>query len=386
MPLDQAVLDWEVDRPHRRRERRAPGRGRRRRGPPRHGHAAARGASTRPACAPVGIDLSAFGMIRALQRRSQPGVGAADFVAAPAPPTRTASRASRAPTQPVPRRRDAADGAALLQPRRRRQPRGRPGLQLPLHPDLAVRDRGHRPEARRASRADPRARAPVARSTSASPGPGRGDRGRPRDRRAPPARSLDEGAGKLADELRLSLEYYGAQEARRRGRGDRRLRPGDDDPGPRRAPAARPRPPVRGRPPGGARAARRRHGGPPDPLLRPGAGGLAMRPVNLIPPEERRGDRAAAAHRRAPLRDPRRARRSPLAMVTVLTLTGNGINEREAEVAALEAQEAEADRPRRGARALRRVRRRSRRRATRPSPASPRAASTGSGCCASSRW
>ena len=123
--------------------------------------------------------------------------------------------------------------------------------------------------------------------------------------------ALDEGAAKLVDELRLSLEYYGAQEGAVTVEGDRRLRPRDDDPGlVERLQRELGHPFAVGRPAALA-PSRRRRGGPPDPLLRPGAGGAsAMRPVNLIPPEERRGDRAAAAHRRAPLRDRRRRSRS----------------------------------------------------------------------------
>lgn len=66
-----------------------------------------------------------------------------------------------------------------------------------------------------------------------------------------------------------------------------------------------------------------------------------MRPVNLIPPEERRGDRA-----------PLRTGALPYAIVAVLalaligvtavTLIGNQIKDREAEIAALETREAEA--------------------------------------------
>ena len=63
-----------------------------------------------------------------------------------------------------------------------------------------------------------------------------------------------------------------------------------------------------------------------------------MRPVNLIPPEDRRGDRA-------PLRTGVTsyvivgALAAALIGVTYLVLTGNQINDRESEVASLEAQE-----------------------------------------------
>ena len=68
-----------------------------------------------------------------------------------------------------------------------------------------------------------------------------------------------------------------------------------------------------------------------------------MRPVNLIPPEKRRGDRRPVAHRRAALRDRRRRSRCAVVVVTCMVMTGKQINDREAEVASLEA----AARPRR---------------------------------------
>lgn len=66
-----------------------------------------------------------------------------------------------------------------------------------------------------------------------------------------------------------------------------------------------------------------------------------MRPVNLIPPEERRGQRA-------PMRSGPTAYlvvgalAVALGAVTMMVLTGNTISERKAEVAGLEAEEAEA--------------------------------------------
>ena len=66
-----------------------------------------------------------------------------------------------------------------------------------------------------------------------------------------------------------------------------------------------------------------------------------MRPVNLIPAESRRGSQAAMRTGALPYLI-LAALGVALAMVTVLTLTSNGIKDREAEVAALEVQEAEA--------------------------------------------
>ena len=121
-------------------------------GPARHARGVQSTRSARAGLRPVGIDLSAFGMIRAL---------------APEVPAETAEAARSADEErmPPPARtlRSRAPGEALLQPRRRHQPRRGARRDLPVHPCLAVRGRGDRPEARRAPRADPRARPPVAR-------------------------------------------------------------------------------------------------------------------------------------------------------------------------------------------------------------------------------
>ena len=213
MPLEQAVLDWQVV-----------------------GHAtgengerqievvavAARRdmlgglmqALSRAGLRPVGIDLSAFGMIRALAGGSSVPVEPGDYVDAPGygPASYEQGIARQLGGEGSAAAVGAGEhaGEALLQPRRRHQPRGGPRLQLPVHPRLAVRGRGDRPEARRAAPAHPRARPPVARPRGPRQ-PGRGDRGRQRDVSA--ARdSLAEGAARLVDELRLSLEYYAAQE------------------------------------------------------------------------------------------------------------------------------------------------------------------------------
>ena len=66
-----------------------------------------------------------------------------------------------------------------------------------------------------------------------------------------------------------------------------------------------------------------------------------MRPVNLIPPEERRGDRAPSRTGSFPYLIVA-ALAVVLAGVTAVVLTGNQISDREADVATLEVQEAEA--------------------------------------------
>jgi Tfp pilus assembly protein PilN len=66
-----------------------------------------------------------------------------------------------------------------------------------------------------------------------------------------------------------------------------------------------------------------------------------VRPVNLIPPEDRRGDRAPSRTGALPYVVVA-ALVVALAAVTALALTGNQISDKEAELASLEAQEAEA--------------------------------------------
>ena len=65
--------------------------------------------------------------------------------------------------------------------------------------------------------------------------PGRG-RSRATPRSSPrPARALEEGVAALLDELRLSLDYYGAQEGASAGRAGRPLRARQRDPRPCRS-------------------------------------------------------------------------------------------------------------------------------------------------------
>ena len=66
-----------------------------------------------------------------------------------------------------------------------------------------------------------------------------------------------------------------------------------------------------------------------------------MRPVNLIPPEDRRGDRAPARTGVAPYRLIG-ALVAAIAAISAVVLTSNQVSDREAELASLQAQEAEA--------------------------------------------
>ena len=103
-----------------------------------------------------------------------------------------------------------------------------------------------------------------------------------------------------------------------------------------------------------------------------------MRPVNLIPPESRRG-------RRAPLRSgplPYIAIGALVAVlvgVTALVLTGNQISESKADVTRLEARRRGRGSAGRKASPRSPSSRRCANSASRPSPASPTAVSTGSG-------
>ena len=134
---------------------------------------------------PVGVDLSAFGMIRALAGR----------------------RRSRAGRRRRPRR--AQRSHPLLQRRRRDEPRRRARPRLPFHPRLRGRDggdlgrlateRGLSPEHATQWLTHVGLEQPLSRSRATR---------RPSPRCAAPSKR---GRG-LIDELRLSLDYYGAQE------------------------------------------------------------------------------------------------------------------------------------------------------------------------------
>ena len=171
MPLDQAVLDWQVIPSVAGDEDRAievvavAAR--------REMLAGLIEAVASAGLRPVGIDHSAFALIRALR--------GSDAAARRRPRSPSAIAEGDAPAG---RRRPP-----LLPPRRHHQPRRRPRDLLPLQPRARLRDRGHRPVAVGEQRAQPRARAPVARPRRPRRA-GRGGRGRPADRRRHPRRAL----------------------------------------------------------------------------------------------------------------------------------------------------------------------------------------------------
>ena len=224
MPLDQAVLDWQIIPPQ-------PGIESRdlevvvvaaRRDMLMRAMEAVEGAGLRL----VGIDHSAFGLIRALQRETPGGHRPGSSTRARhstrwAKPTgrwrpcrrrrpEPADRQRRASRHRVPEPRRYPRRPRVLQPRGRHQHRRHPRRVLRLHPRHQLRGRGHGPGARRARRPGARPRSKLA--DPRRPRDPRGiDRGRPRDRRQA-REALASGTKKLGDELRRSLEYYGALE------------------------------------------------------------------------------------------------------------------------------------------------------------------------------
>ncbi len=191
-------------------------------------------------------------------------------------------------------------------------------------------------------------------------------------------RALEEGVAALVDELRLSLDYYGAQEGALPVERIVLCGPGSAIPGlAARMEAARPADLRLS--PACARRLRRARRGAADPSLRPRAGGLSDAPRQPDPTRGAPRRARAAAHRPACLR-PRSALWSLLlAGVTALVLTGNQIAEREDEIAKLEARRrrraAKAAAPRR----LHPVPQPERTAGGDGQRASPTAASTGSG-------
>ncbi len=213
MPLDQAVLDWEVI-----------------------GHTTTENGEPRVEVVVVaarreminsllealeradlradGIDLSAFGMIRALQEGGHAGVGAADFVAAP-----TVSYEERVAQQAA-GEEPAAPASPDVQPVRAAQlycnlgdvvnlavAQGPSCLFTRISP-VGIEGIAQRLAERRQLNLVHARQWLVHVGLEAPVEEIEGDEETVRSTRE----ALDEGAGKLADEIRLSLEFYGAQE------------------------------------------------------------------------------------------------------------------------------------------------------------------------------
>lgn len=213
MPLDQAVLDWEVIG-HTTSEN----------GEPRVEVVvvAARrdminsllGALERAGLRAVGIDLSAFGMIRALQEAGHAGVGATDFVAAPTLSYEERLAQQAAGGEVVP----AATGAQPAQPAQLycnlgdvvnlAVAQGSSCLFTRIS-TLGIEGIAQRLAERRQLNLIHARQWLVHVGLQAPVEEIEGDEETVRATRE----ALDEGAGKLADEIRLSLEFYGAQEA-----------------------------------------------------------------------------------------------------------------------------------------------------------------------------
>ena len=227
-------------------------------------------------------------MIRALARETGSAVGAGQFVSAPSYEERIGSpRAGRAGAGV-----EAHDPRPpLLQPRRRHQPRRRARQLLPVHPDRRVRRRGDRPEARRAAPAHARALAPVAHPRRASSSRSRRSTATP-STSPPPASAWRTAPPSSPTSCASRSSTTAPRRARSRSRASSPAAPAPRSPGWSSACSATSA--TRSRSPGRRRSAHleRAVGRAPDPVLRPGAGAVAMRPVNLIPPEDRRGDRA----------------------------------------------------------------------------------------------
>ena len=254
MPLDQAVLEHQVvggvpaEEGRRRRSTSSSSPPAATWSPPSSSRFAA------PGCEPVGVDLSAFGMIRALA-----GAGRSPR-AAP----------SGAPAQP-------SEAVLYCNLGDVDEPRGGARPRLPLHPRLHSRPRGRSP-----------AGSPTERGLSPEHAaqwlihvglerPVEEIEGDP-ETVAEARRALEEGVAGLVDELRLSLDYYGAQEGAVPVERIVLCGPGSAIPGLAGAMEAGLGLPVAvARPPALAEL-RRRSRRPPDPLLRPGPGGLACAP------------------------------------------------------------------------------------------------------------
>ena len=375
-------------RPCDRRERRAPGRRGRGGRAARHARRADAGAEPRRPAAGRDRPLGVRDDPRARRRVASPGrAGRLRRCPGSGPPSyeeriagQLEERGRRRPT-PAP---EGMPGEALLQPRRRHQPRGGPRRDLPVHPRLAVRGRGDRPEARRAASAHPRARPPVARPRGPRAA-ARGDRGR-RARRSPPrARRSPRAPRGWSTSFASRSSTTPPRRARCRSRASSPAAPGPRSPGSPSASSAtsasgsrsagRALWPTSTRPTAARLTA----------LLRPRPGGVARAPRQPDPARGAPWREGADAHRRPRLRDRRGARRRP---------------GRRSRASCSRATRSPTARPRRPSLEARSRRREAEaERAAAPSPtsppcsrpgsrrsrASPGAASTGSASCASWR-
>ncbi|MGH2953167.1 MAG: pilus assembly protein PilM [Solirubrobacterales bacterium] len=208
MPLDQAVLDWEVvghrttDAGERRIEVVAVA-GRR------DMLASVTDALDQAGLRPVGVDLSAFGMIRALAREPRQAVGAAEFVSAPVPYEERYG--ADAPPEPATETTELATGAQLYcnlgDVVNLAVAQGTSCLFSRISP-FGIEGIAQRLAERR------RLTLEHARQWLVHVGlerPHEEIEGNAETVEAA-REALDEGAAKLVDELRLSLEFYGAQE------------------------------------------------------------------------------------------------------------------------------------------------------------------------------
>ena len=233
---------------------------------------------------PVGVDLSAFGMIRALSGSTTPRSRLSP-VSAPPPPCSTATSAT-SPTSPWPAVPPASSPASPTPA----SSRSRPPWSRP----------------RGLTRSTPRS------GSATSVSSGRWRRSRAIAETVAQVRGvLEDGVATLLDELRLSLDYYGAQEAALPVERIVLCGPGSAIPGLAARMEAGLGSPISVARPSALSELRRGRGGTPHPSLRPRPGELSRAPGQPDPtrgPPRRSG---AAANRTARLHPGRRPGRSP---------------------------------------------------------------------------
>ena len=380
MPLEQAVMDWQVV-----------GRGTAEDGSERVDVVAVAArrdmlgslmeAMGKAGLKPTGIDLSAFGMVRALAREAYPGSVPATSSAPRTPaaaPTRSGSqpaqRGGDEPTQPIAEPAKlycnlgdvtnlaVARGSTCLFTRvssfgvegiaqklaERRQLTLEHARQWLVHVGL------ERP----------------AETVDGDP-----------ETVAATREALVEGAAKLVDELRLSLEFYAAQEGATPLTASSSAGPGRRSPASPSASSATSASASRS-----AARARSRISATPRPPASPSPTASHWRAERCAPSTSYRLSSAAASGRRpaAARRLWRRRASSPSrwSAITAIVLTNNTVSDRKAEVAVLEQQEAEATELADSLSSYAEFASLEQKRVA-TVPPWPRAASTGSGCCAS---